>query len=131
MNKTQKSLIKIILGPAIVLVLHIIADLTGLYYEIFWLDVPMHFLGGVAIAFSAYYFLTYADITSKQVAVKLLSLFLILALTALSAVGWEIFEYGMDRIFKTRMQPSVHDTMKDLAFGLLGGAIAGITLLRK
>ncbi len=123
------TLIKIAVGPFLVLVIHIIADIFGWYYKIFWLDVPMHFIGGIAIATSSYYFLKHSEISSKQVGIKLLSLFLILALTALAAVAWEIFEFGMDRIFNTTMQPSVHDTMKDLAFGLLGGSVAGTLLI--
>jgi signal transduction histidine kinase len=125
------TLVKIILWPILVLVIHVVADIFGLYYKYFWFDVPMHFIGGIAIAISSFYFLKHAEISSKQFGIKLLTLFLILALTALAAVAWEIFEFGMDRIFNTTMQPSVHDTMKDLAFGLLGGAIAGIILLRK
>jgi hypothetical protein len=93
--------------------------------------MPMHFLGGMAIAMSSFYFLKYAEVSSKQVGIKLLTLLLILALTALAAIAWEILEFGMDRIFSTTLQPSVYDTMKDLAFGLIGGAVVGIVALRK
>jgi hypothetical protein len=125
------TLAKIAIGPLLVLTIHLMADVFGWYEKIFWLDMPMHFLGGMAIAMSSFYFLKYAEVSSKQVGIKLLTLLLILALTALAAIAWEILEFGMDRIFSTTLQPSVYDTMKDLAFGLIGGAVVGIVALRK
>jgi hypothetical protein len=125
------TLAKIAIGPLLVLAIHLMADVFGWYEKIFWLDMPMHFLGGMAIAMSSFYFLKYAEVSSKQVGIKLLTLLLILALTALAAIAWEILEFGMDRIFSTTLQPSVYDTMKDLAFGLIGGAVVGIVALRK
>jgi hypothetical protein len=125
------TLAKIAIGPLLVLAIHLMADVFGWYEKIFWLDMPMHFIGGMAIAMSSFYFLKYAEVSSKQVGIKLLTLLLILALTALAAIAWEILEFGMDRIFSTTLQPSVYDTMKDLAFGLIGGAVVGIVALRK
>lgn len=125
------TLAKIAIGPLLVLAIHLMADVFSWYEKIFWLDMPMHFIGGMAIAMSSFYFLKYAEVSSKQVGIKLLTLLLILALTALAAIAWEILEFGMDRIFSTTLQPSVYDTMKDLAFGLIGGAVVGIVALRK
>lgn len=124
-------LIKLIWAPAAVLVLHVIAMLAGWYQLISWLDSPMHFLGGIAIATSAYFFWNGAQITSKQFRPILLKLLFILAIVALAAVAWEFLEFGLDRTFGTVMQPSVQDTIKDLALGLLGGSFISAFLLYK
>lgn len=123
-------LLKIAFAPLIVLGLHIAATVLGWYEQIVWFDTPMHFLGGVSIAISSYYFVISSEVKTKFQPI-LFQFVIILALTALAAVAWEILEYNIDRAFGTIMQPSVRDTMKDLAFGLGGGAISAIILIIK
>lgn len=122
---------KIAYAPIFVLMLHVIATVLGWYEMFFWLDTPMHFLGGAGIGISSYYFLHQSELETKKFHTKLFNYLLILALTALAAVAWEILEFHIDRALNTVMQPSVLDTMKDLAFGLLGGSISAAILLMK
>lgn len=121
---------RIAIAPLIVLVLHILVTILGWYEQFYWLDTPMHFLGGVSIGISSYYFVTFAELKTKFHP-KLFLFVVILALTALAAVAWEVLEYNLDLAFHTVMQPSVRDTMKDLAFGLVGGAISAIIMIIK
>lgn len=115
-------LLKITTAPFAVLILHIFADLTGLYENYWWMDIPLHFLGGIAIAIASYFLLEYFTQTKKLSIESLALKFLIvISFVALSAIAWEFLEYFLDFYFATEMQPSILDTMKDLAMGLLGG----------
>lgn len=110
-----------------VLILHVLASIFDWYYAILWFDTPMHFLGGAAIALSAYYFLQ----TDTQTKTTRLTLFLFLiGTTALAAIFWEFFEFSMDYFYNTHNQISIADTMKDMAMGLLGATIASIIKLK-
>ncbi len=121
-----------IAGPGlIILLLHILATILGWYEAIYWLDSPMHFLGGASIGIAAYYLLNYAGVESKQFHPKLMEIFLIISITALCAVAWEVMEFNFDFFFKTDMQPGMIDTMKDLCLGLLGGATAALIAIKK
>lgn len=121
-------LIKLTLAPIVVALLHIAAMLLGWYEQIIWLDIPMHFLGGVSIGISAYFFLVHTKVQTSNFDNKLFGFLVILALTGLAAIAWEILEYSLDTMFNTELQRSIADTMKDLAFGLIGGALTGIIL---
>lgn len=123
-------LAKIAYAPSIVLILHILATVFGWYDQILWLDTPMHFLGGIAIAISSYYFLDFVDLRTSFHE-RLFRFLFIIALTGLCAVAWEILEFLFDRFFQTHMQPGMLDTMKDLAFGILGGSVGAFVMLFK
>jgi hypothetical protein len=128
----NNPLIKIAIAPFAVLILHIIATITGLYEMLWWLDIPLHFLGGVAIALGSYYLLQ--DFGNRKLfamqsaPLKILTL---LAFTALAAVSWEFLEFSLDRYAGTTMQPGVLDTIKDLAFGLSGGGMGALLILTR
>ena len=93
------------------LVSHYIFEPTYLYYELVWLDIPMHILGGFGVAS-----LTRAVLSYKGIQVSYTKLLLSYILVA---VAWEIYEYvrGVmvyDSIYKYL------DTVKDLFDGYLG-----------
>lgn len=110
-------------APIVVFSVHIAAILGwDIYNRIPDFDVPMHFAGGVAIA----YFFS----VCYRVAVKLGLLGqpsvvvyppMILGLTSLAAVAWEFAEFVADHQFGLRTQPSLSDTLLDILMGLLGG----------
>jgi len=92
-----------------------------------WWDIPVHFLGGVTIC---YLFWT---ASKAPHAVKFLgqhtrfSLFVLLvALTALAAVLWEIAEWVDDALSNREIQVTVTDTICDMFMGLLGGATVAL-----
>ncbi len=121
------SLLKIAAGPFAVLALHIIATVTGLYQTFWWFDIPMHFLGGFFIAACAAYMLDHFQSTDQyRTTWKPLHLFLLLGLTALAAVTWEMMEFSFDEFFGSEMQPGLVDTIKDLSMGMIGGGLAAI-----
>lgn len=123
----NRFLLKIFAGPVILLVLHISATIFGWYETVYYLDRPMHFLGGIAVAMSAHYLVKYFSHTDKlQINWKPIQVLAITAVVALGAVSWEFLEFYLDSISFAVMQPSVYDTIIDLTMGLLGGMITAL-----
>ena len=86
------------------------------------LDLPMHFLGGVAIA----YFFSWGFDLLPPCAIAAewrtrLRLALVSAWTATAAVSWEFAEFTSDALFDTGSQKSLEDTLLDMALGIAGG----------
>ena len=129
MRVTKKMLVKIVRvggwAPLLVFVTHeIIANVFNAYA--WWpdIDVPMHFLGGLAIAFffsGCFRALPRQDVPERRLAV--LELLLIGSLTATAAVFWEFTEFTMDQFLGTNVQVSLANTMQDLALGITGGIV--------
>jgi hypothetical protein len=128
----SNQLVKIAWAPFIVLIIHILATLFGWYEANWWFDIPLHFLGGMAISLSAYYLLE--EFSNRQ---KFhnefwgLRILLLVAITAMAAVAWEFMEFTFDNLAQTHFQPSLVDTIKDLAIGLNGGGLVAILTLFK
>ena len=86
------------------------------------IDIPLHFLGGFAIAyfaggglraFSEHRLLRAPDI--------LLQLLLSFALVNTVAIVWEFGEFASDHLVGTSFQLGLEDTLLDLFMGMLGG----------
>jgi hypothetical protein len=112
-------------APILVLALHLVASKLLNAYAI-WpdLDVPMHFAGGIAIA---YFFHIMSRLGSSCGVLgpfhRLTQCLLVFGLTSAAAVGWEFAEFLADRYFGTRMQlGDLNDTLKDLLLGIAGGS---------
>jgi hypothetical protein len=117
-------------APLLVFIVHVLLDDGLAAYDAFpRLDVPMHFAGGLAIA---YVMRTVAEGGGLRADTGwprfLPHAVVIVTGTATAAVLWEFAEFGMDRVFGTNLQVSLANTMRDLAMGLLGAvalAVAG------
>lgn len=125
--QSELLLIKIIIAPLSLLLVHIIITKLNWYEQHYWIDTPMHFFGGVSIGVSSYYLLQMPIFKFSRS--PLGNFLFVVGMTALAASSWEIFEFNMDFYFASNMQSSILDTMKDLAFGLLGGLITGAILI--
>lgn len=99
-----------------------------LYERVPATDIPMHFLGGVAIA---YMLLRLKRIFVLPKNPYLYNLLVIVAVTATFAVVWEFGEFSMDYFLGTNTQKSLPDTMLDLALGMLGGLSVGLVFKRE
>jgi hypothetical protein len=112
-------------APVLVFVIHLVAILGFDIYSRFpEFDIPMHFVGGVAIAYffgRSYRTAAERDLLGQPATVVFAPM--ILGLTCLAAVIWEFAEFVVDQRFGIRSQPGLADTMLDLLMGLLGGAI--------
>jgi len=109
-------------APFTVFVIHVISAKVFNLYEL-WpeFDVPMHFAGGFAFAFfvSQLFQELPRGLVQRSRSV-VLELLLIGSLTVTAAVFWEFFEFTLDQIFKSNIQISLQNTMKDLAMGIIG-----------
>lgn len=110
--------------PILVFVANAVLDAGGIYVVFPWVDIPMHFLGGVSIAVAGVCFL--ALLRGHGFINRLPLLFyalFIMSFVGLAAASWELWEFSLDRIFGGGAQVDLPDTMTDMFFGLLGGSV--------
>ncbi len=116
--------------PLLLITLHTVAILTGVYGLVDHFDSIMHFIGGVVSAISVFGILAYAiekdwiNIDDQNV-----SRLLVIGMVTLIALTWELFELGFDTYYGTHWQPSIRDSLKDQVLGVLG-AVAVVLKLR-
>lgn len=112
-------------APLLVFGLHLVLSRGFAVYAVFpELDIPIHFLGGVAIAsFFA------AALSAEEARVFLGPMSELgqqaFALTAVfaAAMTWEFAEWTTDRLGVSHAQLGLDDTLLDMAFGVVGGAV--------
>jgi hypothetical protein len=109
-------------APTAVLGTHIfLVRVLHLYIRFPAADMPMHFSGGLAIAYfisRCFRLLPRDGVRRSRVVV--LELVLIVSLTAAAAVFWEFAEFLVDRVLGTNLQVSLANTMRDMAMGISG-----------
>ena len=109
--------------PMTVLVAHLVASkVLNLYLRFPHLDIPAHFVGGLAIAYTSSQILSYLE--KEKVTAPLnpvLFLIFIFSLTATATVFWEFVEFIYDQLLNTNIQISLTNTMQDQLMGILGG----------
>ncbi|HWQ46846.1 MAG TPA: hypothetical protein VN376_08265 [Longilinea sp.] len=121
-ENTLVRLIKIIWPPIVVFLIHrVVLGGLNLYATYPWIDMPMHFLGGLSIAYTVSSGLTYLQ--ERKILLPLdpfIHLLVTLTTTVTAAVFWEFLEFLTDQIYGTNIQISLANTMHDLFFGLMG-----------
>lgn len=121
-----KKLFHLLAFPFSVYMFNSIFQTVGIYsYYIYSIDTLSHFLGGLAIAYSADYALALIE-KKKWIVIKkniLRACIIVLTVTTI-AVVWEFYEFTYDQIlWGNFMQPSVADTIKDLCMGVIGAMV--------
>lgn len=112
-------------APLLVFTAHLFAVKVFHVYSL-WpsFDTPMHFAGGLAVAFfTSRLFRELPVWSERRYLWAVIELILIGCVTATVAVFWEFYEFANDQLFSTSIQVSLSDTMKDLALGLTGAAV--------
>jgi uncharacterized membrane protein len=108
-----------------VFVMHIIASRVFLAYQVLpQTDIPMHFSGGLAIAFfmsRCFRALPRDVVRSSRLVV--LEAVLVGSLTTTAAVLWEFAEFSLDQLVGTNVQVSLANTMQDVAVGMCGAGV--------
>ena len=87
-------------------------------------DIPMHFMGGLAMAFfisKCFQTLPRGEVRKSRT--DILELVLVGSLTATAAVLWEFAEFSVDQFFGTNIQVSLANTIQDMALGLGGASL--------
>jgi hypothetical protein len=118
----MKPIISSVLYLIILLALsEFVFDPTHLYYELPWLDIPMHVMGGFGVTSLI---MSVALYTKKN-----LHLYQIILLFLCVAIGWELYEYAHD-LMLVREWNGWSDTVSDIINGILG-SLAAYFLLKK
>jgi len=116
-----KSLKKPAWAPSLVFVIHLIAYTVFDLYETYPLfDIPMHFVGGLAMAYFLDQAFVNACLISGEPYNRLIRILLVFTSTCTIAVFWEFQEFVLSWVLSTKLQGDLADTMKDLLFGMSG-----------
>jgi len=129
-NKFLKIL-SFFIFPFIVFMIHMVFAFYGVYITFTWLDIPMHFLGGLAISYTIVLFLKFfKDKNMINIRNRFIFVLVVVALVILVAVLWEFYEFFLKTFFNVSTQPNLEDTLLDLFMGLVGGLFGGIVFRR-
>lgn len=111
-----------------------LGEVQSYYERIWWWDIALHTSSGLLLGllgFLLVYILNENERVDLYMHPRFVALFAILFAVAVGAF-WEIFEFGVDQVFGTRMQkpmlgdPSgLTDTMWDLIVDILGAVTIG------
>jgi hypothetical protein len=117
-------------APLGVFLLYLVAYHFQLYQLFPPLDIPTHFLGGVAIT---YFFRIAIRRSQKTVGEIPLPVQVLFAFTCAgtTTILWELCEYLFDLFFSTQMVRGVTDTTVDFFAGLLGALAVSLFYRRQ
>jgi len=99
-------------------VIHILAVKLYLYWNVVWLDIPIHFLGGIVVALGLY---TLRDLGLFPN--KFLKLVPVIGLVFIVALIWEVWEIWAQLVDFSVMKDYYVDTTIDMVMGLCGGVV--------
>ena len=107
----------------LMLAIHLWALWTAAYFYIWWLDMLMHFLGGVFVGMNALFWFRRRPLDG------FLLFWVILGSAAIVGVTWEFLEFLLGHFFSNAwpqvfVQSELTDTLSDLFFDFAGGASA-------
>ena len=123
-KKIAIELLKIFSLPIAVLITNLLFLFFDIYAFIWWVDMPMHFIGGVFIGGS--YFLLLKVLQREGFLGEmhnLLYFIFVISLVAITVMIWELGEFTLDFIGNWGLQPSLANTMQDMLLGIIGGGI--------
>lgn len=115
-------------APAAVVVLHaLLGDYFG--HEPY-VDPVAHFAGGMAIA---YFFHKLMIVYPERVGnpTLLIRRIALIGLAALAALTWELMELFSDMLFKSFVQFSAANTLRDLSLGVAGACVTAVLVARR
>ena len=120
---TARKILRAVSLPIAVLIVHAIAFANNAYVSHPWIDIPMHFAGGLAAAFMVYCLLRIAENKNKLKTTIYLKFLFVISIVSLIAVGWEFMEFTFDSLISSNFQMGIADTTGDLFMGLLGAPV--------
>lgn len=98
--------------------IHTLASHLYLYWKYGWLDIPVHFLGGIVVTLGLF---TLRDL--HLFPNKFLKFMPVLACVLSIALVWEVWEYLSNLTDTSILKDYIIDTVTDLCMGLTGGAL--------
>jgi len=94
------------------------------------LDIPSHFIGGMAIT----YFYRSLIRNSQQIIGNIplvVQIIFAFTCTGTTTILWEVYENMLDYFFGTHMVRGLEDTFVDLIFGLSGALVLSLSYRRR
>ena len=112
-----------------ILVLQCTALSLFLYWQFWWLDIAVHFLGGLWVSLALAWFFFISPYVSRPSALKLSRAFLIIVLgTLIIGCLWEVFEYSLG--LSVDAQGYAFDTVSDIVLDVAGGLLGYLIFSR-
>ena len=109
-------------APILVLLFYLVARSLQLFVLFPPLDIPTHFMGGVAITYFYRVAIRNAQRLVGEIPFPIRVLFAFTC-TGTTTIFWEFYEYLFDFFFDTHMVRGVTDTTVDFFVGLLGALV--------
>ncbi len=107
---------------ALIGVIHLAALRHSLYWHYVWLDLPVHFLGGVWLALAGTWLLLRSGMRAEVP--------IIFSIVIIGSIAWEIFELAAGvPIERNFALDTVIDLTMDVAGGILGFILARLSIL--
>ena len=96
------------------------------YWNYRWLDMPMHFLGGVTIALLALWLVLVRGRDKERLGVASHKKLILLSVISVLVIGisWELFEFNTDVLIVFAEKFMWSDTFSDIFFDVLGSLLA-------
>ncbi len=104
---------------AIVGGIHVLALKHYLYWHYIWLDVPVHFLGGLWLGLLGSWLLAYRMMPARFL--------MVMATVSIVSIGWEVFEVAAGVPMENSF---LLDTSIDISMDLLGGVMGYLVARR-
>ena len=117
-------------APLSILGLYLFARTLQLFKLFPPLDIPTHFLGGVAITYFYRAAIRHSQKLVGEIPFPIQVLFAITC-TGTTTILWEFYENVLDFFLDTGMVRGVEDTIVDLLVGLLGGLVFSLFYRRR
>ena len=117
-------------APLSVVAVYLIGLAFHLYDLFPPLDIPTHFLGGVAITYLYRSAIKNSQRFAGEIPIGVQVLFAFTC-TGTTTVLWEFFENLVDYFFGTHMVLGLTDTIKDMFLGLLGAFVLSVFYRRR
>jgi hypothetical protein len=115
----------------LVLATLIFGELSRLYDRVWWWDLPLHAGTGFVVSYIAFMVLKELFIERRPRYMRLVAALLAVSVSLGVSGGWEIYEFTVDHILGTFMQPDGRDTMLDLVAGLAGAVSSTVFFSRR
>ena len=124
--------------PPTVLVLLIVlialANAAALYWHLYfyigWLDIPMHFLGGLWLGLFALAWYYRAPLPKKKDTTTLFVFTLAVSVAMAIGLAWELFELSAQTFIERASAHDLVDTLGDLTNDLLGAVLSAGIFIR-
>jgi len=107
----------------------VFGELAGFYERFWWWDELLHLTSGLLLGMLGLclvWVLNFNERIDLELSRRFICLFAFVFAVAIGAI-WEIFEYGMDKLFSMNMQKNgLDDTMSDLMVDAIGALTVAV-----